>query len=39
LRSRGVLSAYPPLVEKSGRPVAQAEHTVYVGPSGAEVLT
>jgi methionyl aminopeptidase len=33
------LMAYPPLREMSGRPVAQAEHTVYVGPGGVEVLT
>jgi methionyl aminopeptidase len=33
------LMAYAPLRETSGRPVAQAEHTVYVGPSGVEVLT
>jgi methionyl aminopeptidase len=33
------LAAYPPLVETSGRPVAQAEHTVYLGALGAEVLT
>jgi methionyl aminopeptidase len=33
------LAAYPPLVETSGRPVAQAEHTVYLGAEGAEVLT
>ena len=31
--------AYPPLVETTGRPVAQAEHTVYVGAQGVEVLT
>jgi methionyl aminopeptidase len=36
---RGVLTAYPPLVETTGRPVAQAEHTVYVGAEGVEVLT
>jgi len=33
------LMAYAPLRETSGHPVAQAEHTVYVGPSGVEVLT
>ena len=33
------LAAYPPLVETSGRPVAQAEHTVYLGAQGVEVLT
>jgi methionyl aminopeptidase len=39
LRSEGRLTAYAPLVERTGRPVAQAEHTVYVGPDGVEVLT
>lgn len=33
------LTAYPPLVEKSGRKVAQAEHTIYVSAAGVEVLT
>ncbi|HSB60099.1 MAG TPA: type II methionyl aminopeptidase [Vicinamibacteria bacterium] len=35
----GRLAAYAPLVEASGRMVAQAEHTLYVGPEGVEVLT
>jgi len=39
LRQEGRLMSYAPLRETSGRPVAQAEHTVYVGPSGVEVLT
>jgi methionyl aminopeptidase len=39
LAAAGRLAAYPPLVEASGRPVAQAEHTVYVGAGGVEVLT
>jgi len=39
LRAAGRLSEYPPLVEKSGRRVAQAEHTVYLGPDGVEILT
>lgn len=39
LLERGGLMAYAPLVETSGRPVAQAEHTIYIGASGAEVLT
>jgi len=39
LRSRRALQAYPPLVEASGRPVAQAEHTLYLGPEGVVVLT
>jgi methionyl aminopeptidase len=36
---RGRLHAYAPLVETSGKKVAQAEHTIYVGPVGVEVLT
>jgi methionyl aminopeptidase len=39
LRAARHLMAYPPLVEEGGRPVAQAEHTIYVGPEGVEVLT
>jgi methionyl aminopeptidase len=39
LRQEGRLMCYAPLRETSGRPVAQAEHTVYVGTSGIEVLT
>jgi methionyl aminopeptidase len=39
LRQRNQLTAYPPLVERSGRKVAQAEHTLYLGPQGTEVLT
>jgi methionyl aminopeptidase len=39
LAGSGALTAYPPLVETTGRPVAQAEHTVYVGAQGVEVLT
>ena len=39
LVARGRLAAYAPLVEASGRQVAQAEHTLYVGPDGVEVLT
>jgi methionyl aminopeptidase len=39
LRQRNQLTAYPPLVERSGRKVAQAEHTLYLGPAGTEVLT
>jgi len=33
------LQAYPPLVEVTGAPVAQTEHTILVTPEGAEVLT
>jgi methionine aminopeptidase len=39
LREQGRLTAYPPLAEKTRRPVAQAEHTIYVGREGIEVLT
>jgi methionyl aminopeptidase len=39
LLTAGGLTSYPPLAEKSGRHVAQAEHTVYIGPEGVEVLT
>jgi methionyl aminopeptidase len=39
LRVAGLLTAYPPLRVEDGRPVAQAEHTIYVGPGGVEVLT
>jgi methionyl aminopeptidase len=33
------VSSYPQLVEKSGAPVAQAEHTVIVESSGCTVTT
>ena len=39
LARQNSLAAYPPLVETSGRPVAQAEHTAYLGADGVEVLT
>jgi methionyl aminopeptidase len=39
LRAAGHLGVYPPLVEARQRKVAQAEHTLYVGPEGVEVLT
>jgi methionyl aminopeptidase len=39
LAERGRLAAYPPLVETTGGRVAQAEHSLYVGPNGVEVLT
>jgi methionyl aminopeptidase len=39
LVARGRLASYAPLVEASGRAVAQAEHTLYVGRNGVEVLT
>lgn len=39
LRARGLLHAYAPLVETTGRKVAQAEHTILVTTTGVEVLT
>jgi len=39
LRAAGHLGVYPPLVEAHRRKVAQAEHTLYLGPEGVEVLT
>jgi methionyl aminopeptidase len=39
LAACGRLSAYPPLVETTGGRVAQAEHSLLVGPNGVEVLT
>jgi methionyl aminopeptidase len=39
LRRRGVLHGYPPLVETTGRKVAQAEHTIVVTAAGVEVVT
>jgi len=39
LREDGRLMSYAPLRETAGHAVAQAEHTVYVGPRGVEVLT
>jgi len=39
LRAAGHLGVYPPLVEAQKRKVAQAEHTLYLGPEGVEVLT
>jgi methionyl aminopeptidase len=39
LRGAGVLTCYAPLAESGGRPVAQAEHTVWISGDGVEVLT
>ena len=36
---QGVIRGYPPLVEVSGAPVAWKEHTIYLGPTGPEVIT
>ncbi|MEM0129116.1 MAG: type II methionyl aminopeptidase [Thermoplasmata archaeon] len=38
-RARRFLQVYPVFLETGGGIVAQAEHTVRVGPEGAEVLT
>lgn len=38
-RARRRLQVYPVFVERGGGLVAQAEHTILVGPQGAEVLT
>lgn len=38
LSSKSIMS-YPVFVEVSGRPVAQAEHTILLKPDGCEVLT
>jgi len=39
LLSSRCITSYPVLVESSGKPVAQAEHTVIVEKQGCEVLT
>jgi methionyl aminopeptidase len=39
LLGQGRLMAYAPLAETTGRGVAQAEHTVYLGPEGVMILT
>jgi methionyl aminopeptidase len=39
LRARGLLTSYPPLVESTGRKVAQTEHTLLIRSDGVEVLT
>lgn len=39
LLASGDLTAYPPLVEMTGHPVAQAEHTLLVTADGVVVLT
>jgi methionyl aminopeptidase len=38
-RARRLLQSYPVFLERGGGLVAQAEHTVLVGPEGAEVLS
>ncbi len=39
LLAQGALAAYPPLVELTGHPVAQAEHTLLVTDREVVVLT
>jgi methionyl aminopeptidase len=39
LQSESLLTAYAPLVERTGRRVAQAEHTIFLGREGVEILT
>lgn len=39
LLTGGMLRGYAPLVEAGGRPVAQAEHTIYVSETDVEILT
>jgi methionyl aminopeptidase len=39
LLAQGRLAAYPPLADPGRGRVAQAEHTVYLGPDGVVVLT
>jgi methionyl aminopeptidase len=39
LAKQGSLMRYPPLVEEEGVMVAQYEHSLYLGPSGVEILT
>ena len=39
LLAQGRLAAYPPLSDPERRRVAQAEHTIYLGPDGVMVLT
>jgi methionyl aminopeptidase len=39
LLKMGRVRGYPVLVEKTGRPVAQAEHTVIVTKDGCEIVT
>jgi len=36
---QGAMVEYPPLVEIEPAMVAQTEHTLYIGPDGAEILT
>ena len=39
LKRRGLIQSYPVLIEESGRPVSQFEHTVLIKEDGAQILT
>jgi methionyl aminopeptidase len=39
LRKKDLVDDYPPLCERPGVRIAQFEHTIFIGESGAEVLT
>ena len=39
LTDQGIINAYPPLVDVKGSYVAQYEHTIYLKPSGKEILS
>ena len=39
LARQGSLVRFPPLVEEDGVMVSQAEHSLFLGPDGIEVLT
>jgi methionyl aminopeptidase len=39
LRKKDLVDEYPPLCERPGVRIAQFEHTIFIGESGAEVMT
>ncbi|MDO8348916.1 MAG: type II methionyl aminopeptidase [Planctomycetota bacterium] len=39
LAKRDLIDEYPPLCERPGVRIAQFEHTIFIGESGAEVMT
>lgn len=39
LKKKDLLDEYPPLCERPGVRIAQFEHTIFIGESGAEVMT
>jgi methionyl aminopeptidase len=39
LRKKDLVEEYPPLCERPGVRIAQFEHTIFIGESGAEVIT